>query len=398
MSTTETSESLGKVAVWTPTKVQFLYRHLNGRYYVRTFAGGKEKWASLKTTLLTVAKNRMREHIDAAERMKASGEAAEASGPLTFGEALSTYRDRLASSNVRPNTKAFREAGIKLVLRSWPKIEQMNVRRITSRMVESWLRDFCAGAKPYVPNKAKTPARNSTGASATTIKCALAAVRLVLDVAVDTGHLSANPAKNSSVATTLSTILKQVRRSKVESGTLILPSKEQFLQLVDCIRRAGVAECRAAADYVEFIAFSGARKNEAANVDWSDVDFDRGTVHLRFTKNGEARLVPMTDEMRSLLEGMNQKRVRGESADGVLRVKEAQGFISSACKKLGIPRFTTHSLRHLFGTACLEAGVDVRTVAKWLGHKDNGALLLKIYSHVRSDHEESMIKRVRFST
>ena len=35
--------------VWTPTSVQFLYRHRNGKYYVLTFAHGKEKWASLKT-------------------------------------------------------------------------------------------------------------------------------------------------------------------------------------------------------------------------------------------------------------------------------------------------------------------------------------------------------------
>lgn len=35
----------------TPTRLQFLYRHLNQRYYVRTFAGGKENWTSPKTTL-----------------------------------------------------------------------------------------------------------------------------------------------------------------------------------------------------------------------------------------------------------------------------------------------------------------------------------------------------------
>jgi hypothetical protein len=35
-----------------PTNVQFLYRHRNVRYYVRTFASGKEKWTSLKTNLL----------------------------------------------------------------------------------------------------------------------------------------------------------------------------------------------------------------------------------------------------------------------------------------------------------------------------------------------------------
>lgn len=105
----------------------------------------------------------------------------------------------------------------------------------------------------------------------------------------------------------------------------------------------------------------------------------------------------MTEEMGQLLERM--KSERGEVAPNapVLLVKEAQGFIDSACRKLGIERFTTHALRHLFGTACLEAGVDVRTVAGRLGHKDNGALLLKIYSHIREQHETAMIRKVRFA-
>jgi hypothetical protein len=54
-------------SIWAPTKVQFLYKHLNERYYVRTYAGGKEKWTYLKTILLSVAGNRMREHLDAAD-------------------------------------------------------------------------------------------------------------------------------------------------------------------------------------------------------------------------------------------------------------------------------------------------------------------------------------------
>ena len=70
-----------KETVWKPTQVQFLYRHKNGRYYVRTFASGKEKWTSLRTTILSIARNRMREHLDAAERQRLTGTvASEATG------------------------------------------------------------------------------------------------------------------------------------------------------------------------------------------------------------------------------------------------------------------------------------------------------------------------------
>lgn len=391
------TKTVEKETAWSPTQVQFLYRHKNGRYYVRTYAGGKGNWTSLKTTLLSVAKNRMKEHVDAAERQRTTGDSVVAVGKLTFGEAMQTYRDQLARADIRPNTKVYRESGLKLVLRSWDGVESLNVRRITSKTVEEWLRRFKSNAVPYVPHNAKTAARNSTGASMTTIKCALDAVRQVLDVAVAAGHLYANPARNSTVTDAARRMFRTTRRERAERAPLRLPTRQEFMQLVENIRTAGVSDCKAAADYVQFIAFCGARKNEAAHVDWSDIDFNRETIHLRFTKNGESRFVPMTEEMRLLLTRMKAERQQAGAEDRVLLLKEAQGFITSACRKLGIQRFTTHALRHLFGTACLEAGVDVRTVAGWLGHKDNGALLLKVYSHVRQHHEAEMIRKVRFA-
>ena len=48
------------------------------------------------------------------------------------------------------------------------------------------------------------------------------------------------------------------------------------------------------------------------------------------------------------------------------------------------------------GQCVREAGIDVRTVAEWLGHKDLGALLLRTYSHVRAEHEREMVAKVSF--
>lgn len=398
MKTAIFSEAPGeKPRIWQPTAVQHLYRHQNGRYYVRTFAAGKEKWASLRTKLISVAKNRMKEHLDAADRIRSSGATVVAEGRLLFSDATTEYLRRLDAASIRPNTKAFRQAGLKLIAKSWPELPAMNVRRITSRMVEEWLVRFKAAAKPHTPPGAKSPSRNSTGASTTTIKCALDAIRHVLDVAVECGHLAANPARNSSLVTSAKKVLKLARREKAARGPIRIPSRDEFRQIVAAIQSAGVAECKAAAEYVQFIAFCGARKTEAINVLWSDVDFRRAQIHLRITKNGEARFVPMIDDLRNLLLKMKAERENCLPEEAILRIKEAQGFINSACRQSEVPRFTTHALRHLFGTACLESGVDVRTVAAWLGHKDNGALLLKIYSHVRQSHETEMARRVQFT-
>lgn len=47
-----------------------------------------------------------------------------------------------------------------------------------------------------------------------------------------------------------------------------------------------------------------------------------------------------------------------------------------------------HMLRHLYASRLIAGGVDVRTVAEYLGHADGGALVLRTYSHLMPDAEE----------
>jgi hypothetical protein len=68
--------------------------------YIRTFAGGKEKWTGFKTTLLSVAKNWTKERVDAAERQKNSRETVTALGKLASGAVMEIYRRLLHGSGV----------------------------------------------------------------------------------------------------------------------------------------------------------------------------------------------------------------------------------------------------------------------------------------------------------
>jgi hypothetical protein len=40
--------------------------------------------------------------------------------------------------------------------------------------------------------------------------------------------------------------------------------------------------------------------------------------------------------------------------------------------------------------------VDIPTVSRWLGHKDGGALCMKMYGHLRQDHSFAQAQRVSF--
>jgi len=79
-----------------------------------------------------------------------------------------------------------------------------------------------------------------------------------------------------------------------------------------------------------------------------------------------------------------------------MRVWECQKSIDRASKVLGMKRITHHDLRHLFATRCIESGVDIPTVSRWLGHRDCGALAMKTYGHLRDEHSQAMAQKVKF--
>jgi integrase len=82
--------------------------------------------------------------------------------------------------------------------------------------------------------------------------------------------------------------------------------------------------------------------------------------------------------------------------DRVCVLGECEKSLTNACKKVGASRITHHDLRHLFATLCIESGVDIPTVSRWLGHKDGGALAMKVYGHLRDQHSVAMAQRVTF--
>jgi integrase len=50
----------------------------------------------------------------------------------------------------------------------------------------------------------------------------------------------------------------------------------------------------------------------------------------------------------------------------------------------------------MFATRAIESGVDVPTVARWLGHRDGGTLLMRTYSHLLNEHSQAMAAKMNF--
>jgi integrase len=360
-----------KESVWEATSVHNLVRYRPvGTYFARFRINGKRIWKSLETTVFSVAKQRlpemMREH-----RAKFESVTAVAAGKMTVGDAVQVYLEKVrANVSLKPRSKDYREMMIGFINRSWPSLSAVDVRKVSERDCQEWLVRF---QKQYAPS---------------VVNNAIGTLRAVFVEAVDSGARFGNPAANLS-------------RMRIRAKRLELPSRDEFLTFVEQIRTAGARQSKDCANLVRFLAYSGVRIGEAKFVTWADVDFSRHQLHVRgdpitATKNGETRYVPMIPELETMLRELRAERPNEPPRATVMRVFECQNSMTHAAAKIGMKRITHHDLRHLFATICIESGVDIPTVSRWLGHKDGGALCMKTYGHLRQDHSLAQAQRVSF--
>ena len=368
MKTTSNTET----KAWLPTKWQGLYRHgKTGIYYLRL---GKRTWKSLKTQTQAVALKE-REKLLVQEEKRSDGRAA-ALGikGSKFSELVACRLTQLENQpKLKDSTRAFWKNIYTSLERSWPGLWNREIDSLTQEECEKW-----AGT-------------HSKAVSASLFKHTLAAFRQVMKIAIKAGLRHSDPTEETSVPT-----------PQGKDLSLTLPNRVQFKALVDEIRKSPSRWGEHAGDLVEFLAFSGLRKSEAAHVLWKHCDFEKGEFvvvgdPVTGTKNNKTRRVPMISNLRKLLERLRTERPK-ESADShVLKVHSAKDSMDRAADKLELARITHHDLRHLFATTCIESGVDIPTVSKWLGHQDGGALAMKVYGHLRNEHSLEQAKRVSYS-
>ncbi len=359
--------------LWESTTVQNLFRYgPSGTYFARFKVGGKPIRQSLETSVFSVAKQRLpdkiRDYRSRHESVKAF-----ADGKMTVGDAVEVYLRKVrASVSLKPRSKDYREMMMDFIRRSWPSLLETDVRKVSERDCENWLTRYQQRYAPTVVN-------NSIGT-----------LRAVFEEAISTGARFNNPAARLS-------------RVKVRQKQLELPSREEFLRFVEEIRTAGAGQSKDCANLVRFLAYSGVRVGEAKYVTWADTDFTRRQLHVRgdpetATKNGETRYIPMIPELEQMLGALRAERAIEPPTAMVMRVFECQNSMTHAAARIGMKRITHHDLRHLFATICIESGVDIPTVSRWLGHKDGGALCMKTYGHLRQDHSFAQAQRVSFGT
>ena len=139
---------------------------------------------------------------------------------------------------------------------------------------------------------------------------------------------------------------------------------------------------------------TGARKGELTNLRWNDIDFERRTAYVSTTKNGQPKVLPLTDSVIKELQLFNN------NDSGLIfasKVKEEVAYCftnpwKKALEDAEIKDFRFHDLRHSCATYLAQSGASLLEIADVLGHKQIS--VTKRYAHLCIEHKSSLINRV----
>jgi len=333
-----------------------LYRkRTSGVYYALVKRSGKQIRKSLKTQDRKLAERRLAEFRGKIDRIDPTS----GSRQIRFDE-LSSQWLQLHNARLKPSSADRNGRCVKQLLRFFGGARVADIRKVDC---QAWEIKRGKNLKSSTYNKE------------------LEVLRGILEYGVERGITLDNPAQG-------------MKRRKVQAKRIIIPTHEEFEKLLLGIKALD-GRAMEAINLVQLLAYSGMRLGEAIRIEWNEVDFQNDRFIVSGgdvgTKNHEVRVVPLFPKLKEFLLEL-QEAQSGEGRVRIIRIESAKKAIITACKEQKLPHFTHHCLRHYFVSNAIEKGIDFKTIAAWVGHKDGGLLVAKTYGHLRDAHSFEMAK------
>ena len=241
--------------------------------------------------------------------------------------------------------------------------------------------------------------RNGETLSATSTNMMLSVLNLAFEYACDMEYIEENPCA-------------RVRRTKAETKKKEAFTVEEQRTMETEIGRADDRRLHG----ILLCLYTGLRIGELLGLTWNDVDLDRGVIKITKTvyrekgENGEWRLcvdtpktkasdrvIPLpeyiTDMLRDDYENAQTPYVVENKKGERMSIRSYQYIFERLTERAGIRKLNFHALRHTFATRAIECGMDIKTVADIMGHK-NASITLDCYAHCMLDHKIEMMQKL----
>jgi integrase len=201
-----------------------------------------------------------------------------------------------------------------------------------------------------------------------------ALLSLTYRIAIENGKLEHNPAS-------------RVRRRREDNGVVryLRPEEERALQTV--------VEPKHPERWAQivFAINTGLRTNEQRKLTWDAIHTDTTPpqVFLAKTKNGSMRHVPLNE---AALAALQVAKANPQQGGHVFPRQHYRMWLEIALARAAIADFHWHCFRHTFASRLVMSGVDIRTVADLMGHRD--LKMTMRYSHLAPEHKAAAVAKL----
>lgn len=144
---------------------------------------------------------------------------------------------------------------------------------------------------------------------------------------------------------------------------------------------------------------TGMRQGEILKLEWNHVDLEAGIAHIKETKNGRPRSVPLVqeivEELKKLYKSRNPAKLlvfASKTAFGKIDIKKAW---QAAAKKAKLNDVHFHDMRHTYSTEASKQGASTIELSTAMGHRT--LQMLDRYTHMQAQmtrpYSEGIVKK-----
>jgi integrase len=180
--------------------------------------------------------------------------------------------------------------------------------------------------------------------------------------------------------------VSQVRSPKIDNRRLRFLTRKEAEILLSTLKR----ENRTAWEMAMLSLFCGLRASEIFGLTWACVDFQKGLLTIKDTKNKRSRYAFMTAQIKEMLTA----KKTGEPSEMIYppvkggKTREAPGTFERVVADLKLneghqdrrDKVVFHSLRHTYASWLVQSGISLYEVKERLGHRSIS--MTERYSHL----------------
>jgi integrase len=341
-------------------------RKRGGKWYVFVNYHGRRKAKCVGTSRQLA--EQVKRQLEAKLALGDRGFLTEAIAGVTFEQYSQLWVKQHAEVELKPSTVTSYSQLLRLYV--LPRFGALQLTAIQRNQVKEFLGDLSAKGD----------------LSRNTLRLVLCTLRVILNHAVEDGHIDHNPAEKLGK-------FSKTEKPKRQAEAMTRGEAQAFLdsatELSEDVYPLFLMALRA-----------GLRKGELIAVRWSDIQFgateddsnryilvQRNYVQGKFTtpKSKKTRRVDLSRELRRVLLELRDRRLLDAFLVGKTSIADDLVFISKVgtildpnnlvhyhflpcLENAGLRRFRFHDLRHTFGSLLIQAGASLTYVKEQMGH------------------------------